>query len=308
MHKLGEIIAKKKGASKMECIICKSKGFELVANRLRDTDRHKVVKCNKCHLVQISPLPSNEDDKKFYDENRQSKNIRESSDIEVIKRNSADDTMRRVDFVSRFISKDSMIIDIGSGYGFFIDEMDKHCFNIIGLEFSKERREISRKVTNVQVLDTNIYESPLEIDKIDCTTLLHVLEHISNPIKFLKTLRMHLKKNGKVIIEVPNVNDLMLESNKPYRDFYWQRAHLLYFSSGTLIETVRKAGFSKYKVYFEQRYGIENFMNWHIRSKPQIDKPSYHINGNYKWLEDFYKNYLINSGRADTLIVIASDG
>ncbi len=213
----------------MEYIICKSKEFKLVANRPRDSDRHKVITCNKCNLVQLSRIPSIEDDKKFYDENRQSKNIRELTDIKVIRRNSADDTMRRVNFVSRFISKDSTIIDIGSGYGFFIDEMDKHGFNIIGLEISKERREISRKVTNVQVLDTNISKSPLEIEKVDYMILFHVLEHISNPIKFLETLRLHLKENGKVIIEVPNIDDLMLESNKAYRDFYWQRAHLLYF-------------------------------------------------------------------------------
>jgi len=293
----------------MKCAICKNKKFELIANRLRDSDRHKVVKCNKCHLIQLSPLPSIEDDKKFYNKNRQSKNIGGPIDIKVIKKNSADDTARRADFVSQSISKNSTIIDIGSGYGFFINEMDKRGFNIIGVEISKQRREISRKVTTVRVLDTDIYKSKslLENKKVDCITLFHVLEHISNPIKFLKTLRMYLKQNGKAIIEVPNVNDLMLKSNKAYYDFYWQRAHLLYFSSDTLIKIIKKAGFPKYKVCFKQRYGIENFMNWHIHNKPQIDKPSYHTIGNYKWLEDFYKNYLINSGKADTLIVVATN-
>ena len=306
---LGQIIPRKREeASKMKCIICKSKEFELIANKVRDSDRHKVVKCNKCHLFQLFPLPSIKNEKKFYNEDKQSKNVLGSIDIEAIKRNSADDTMRRVNFVSRFISKDSTIIDIGSGYGLFIEEMNRRGFDIIGLEISKERREISRKITNVQVLDVNICESPLEIEKVECMTLHQVLEHIRDPIKFLKKLRMYMKENAKVIIEVPNVDDLMLESNKAYRDFYWQRAHLLYFSLNTLTQIVKKAGFSKYEVYFEQRYGIENFANWHIRNRPQIDKPSYHSNANYKWLEDFYKNYLIDSGRADTLIVIVTNG
>lgn len=290
----------------MKCAICKNEQFELIANKLRDSNEHKVVKCTNCQLTQLSPLPSIEDDKKFYDENRQSRNRGELADIEVIRRNSFYDTMRRVDFVSRFTFQDSMIIDVGSGYGFFIDEMDKRGFNIIGVEISKERREISKRITDAQLLDTNICESPLKIQEADCITLFHVLEHIIDPIKFLKTLRTSLKKDGKLIIEVPNLDDLLLEYNRSYADFYWQRAHLFYFSKDRLIEIMNKAGFTKYKIYFEQRYGIENFMNWNTFKKPQIDKPSHRTNSNYKWLEDFYKSYLIDSERADTLIIVAS--
>ncbi len=73
-------------------------------------------------------------------------------------------------------------------------------------------------------------------------------------------------------------------------------------------KVVQKAGFTIVGISYTQRYGIDNFMNWFILGKPQLNKPSFETGSGYtapyKWLENYYKNYLCKAGKSDTLILI----
>jgi len=288
----------------MKCIICKGKKFKIISRRVRDSKKHKIVKCQKCQLLQLSPIPSRKEDKKFYDENRQSKNIREPQNLKTIRENSLIDTKRRAKLVLKEVPKGKKVLDVGSGYGFFLRELENLGYGVTGIEVSKEKRRISGKVVANKVLDVNLYYDETDLSKFDCITLFHVLEHLYDPILFLKIIKKHLNRNGKLIIEVPNADDLLLETSKNYRDFYWQRAHLAYFNNMTLKRVIQKADFSIIKTFYTHRYSIDNFMNWFLLGKPQIEKPIFQTKGPYKWLEDYYKGYLCQAGKADTLILI----
>lgn len=289
----------------MKCIICQGKKFKKVSTRVRDSSKYKVVKCQNCSLLQLSPRPSAKEDREFYDQNYQSKNIGEPTDLKAIKKNYLEDAVRRGKMVSKYVQKNNSILDIGSGYGFFLQEMYGRGYDVVGIEISKERRKISSKVTKAKVLDINLYKNEADLPLFDCITLFHVLEHISDPVCFLKIIKKHLNKSGKLIIEVPNVEDMLVKASEEYRDFFWQRAHLFYFNAETLKKIVQKAGFLIDNIFYLHRYGIENFMNWFIFGKPQIEKPDFQTKSSYKWLEDYYKKHLCKIGKSDTLSLIA---
>lgn len=40
--------------------------------------------------------------------------------------------------------------------------------------------------------------------KFDVITMIHVIEHLKNPVNFLKKITNNLKKNGYIIIETPD--------------------------------------------------------------------------------------------------------
>jgi len=289
----------------MKCIICGSGKFSIVSDGVRDSVNHKVARCNSCFLVQLSPVPSLKEEKYFYDKDKQAGSLHKVFDIDGIKKNAKADTTRRADLVAGLVDKKSSIADIGSGYGFFINEMRRRGFNATGLEGSEERVSISRDLTPAKVIHLNLYSDYSDIGVFDCLVLFQVLEHMREPVKILKTLKKHLKPGAKLVIEVPNFNDHMLKTNKAYRNFYWQKAHVSYFNSCVLAKVLRKAGFQKYTIQFEQRYGIENFMHWVVEKKPQIRHPSFSSHS-YEWLEEFYKRHLRSCGRSDTLIAVTS--
>ena len=75
--------------------------------------------------------------------------------------------------------------------------------------------------------------------------IISVLEHVLDPIHFLKSLKKLLKKNGKVIIECPSINDplVKLYDVKLYKNFYYDQC-INYFNMKHLKKIASKSGFN----------------------------------------------------------------
>lgn len=287
----------------MTCIYCSRSKFGILSPKLRDSKKHRVVRCRACGLVQLSPTPKPEDDKEFYDAGRQFANIGEPTALKTLRRNQQADTARRVKLVGRLLKPRARVLDVGSGFGFFLEAAKKRGLRPEGIEVSRFARAISKKISRAKVHDLDLFQASLD-KKFDCVTLFHVLEHISQPIAFLRQVKPLLKKSGKLIIEVPNLSDALLSVSPPYRKFYWQRAHIAYYDPKSLIKILRRAGFKIRNRIFVQRYSLDNMMHWLIKGGPQLQKPSFQT-VNYAWLEEFYKRELIKRKQTDTLTIIA---
>ena len=289
---------------KFKCIICNGNLKFIISNHVRDSKNHKVIRCSKCKHVQLNPVPSMEEDKIFYDNNLQEKNIHYNGSIKENRKKGLSDLSRRVEFVSKITPKNGKILEIGSGYGFFLEQMIKKNYDIVGIEVSKERRVISKKVTKAKVLDVNIMSDEINLGKFHSIVLFHVLEHISNLEQFLQNMRQMLYQNGNVVIEVPNFDDYQIPINYEYKEWNLQRAHIHYFNPKTIKFILQKNGFKKINIFGVQRYGMGNMFNWKINRKPQLENPLFEFKEGYEEIENNYKKYLEKNLISDTLIVI----
>lgn len=286
------------------CILCKFSRLVTISIRVRDSKNHKVVKCEKCKHVQLYPVPTQKEDNVFYDKNLQDKNINYYGSISDHRRKSFEDTIRRANFVKKITPSGGKILEIGSGHGFFLEMMRKNGYKVKGIEISKEKRNISKQVTRAEILDVNINEKIPNIGNFDTIVMFHVLEHIIDPVLFLQNIRKMLKYKGALVIEVPNCNDFQINLNESYRDFYWQRAHIHYFTPIILKSLCRKSGLDRIKIIGIHRYSIENMFNWKLTKKPQLDEPTYNLPKEYEWIEKPYKQELERKLKSDTIIAI----
>ena len=291
---------------KKRCILCKNEKFQLISKKTRDSKKHKIIRCLKCNHIQLFPIPTLIDEKKFYDENLQDKSINDIGSIKRARRKMMYDNIRRYQFIQKIISKKSRVLEIGSGHGFFLEIMKTNGFDIIGYDISKEKRKYSKKITDVPVYDININEKIPADNKFDIVVLFHTLEHITEPITLLKNIKKLLKPKGKILIEVPNSDDFHLKLNKFYKEFYWERAHIHYFNPKILKNVIRKSGFKNIRIVGVQRYGIENFFHWKLTNKPQMENPSYSLPTELNWIEKNYKKFLIDNLICDTIMVITN--
>lgn len=288
----------------MSCILCGKKEFEKVADKVRDSDNHSVIKCAGCGHVQLTPLPTSDDSREFYDKNQPALSINAPMGMEELRDVQEYDTNRRVKLFTKTFSKSSRILDIGSGRGFFLGKMFELGYDITGVEISQQMRSVSQQVSSAPLLNVNLLEEPSDIGTFDVIVLFHLLEHFTNPISACSALGKYLNKSGYLVMEVPNLDDLMLKC-EPYREFWWQQAHISYFNYVTLFKVLKDAGYYAITIKGTQRYGLENMINWYTIGKPQLSSPSYETDGEYKWLETYYKQHLESTLQCDTLIAMS---
>ena len=91
---------------KKKCILCKNEKFQLISKKTRDSKKHKIIRCLECDHMQLFPVPTLNEDKKFYDENLQSKNINDVGSIKRARRKMMPDTTRRYQFIKKNHTKE----------------------------------------------------------------------------------------------------------------------------------------------------------------------------------------------------------
>lgn len=127
------------------------------------------------------------------------------------------------------------LLDVGCGNGSFLKCFQKGYpeWSLNGTEWDEKYAATVCAIPNVRAHFTGALEA---IDqKFDLISLIHVLEHIENPLATLRTIRSMLTERGQILIEVPfykhNPFELLIAD------------HVSHFSKETLEATLRAAGF-----------------------------------------------------------------
>ena len=206
------------------------------------------------------------------------------------------DEQRRFNYIKSKI-KNKTLLDFGCGAGNFLSAAKKSAKKVAGLEVRKQYIDLLSD-------QFKMYDSVETVDeKFDFITLFHVLEHIPNQIETLKNLKKILKKNGKLIIEVPHANDVLLNL-KTFRNFTLWSEHLVLHTKFSLSKYLNVAGYKLDKFMFVQRYNFLNHFGWFIDGKPGGHKT---IQNRYnKDIINYYDKFIIQKEISDTLFVEAS--
>lgn len=139
----------------------------------------------------------------------------------------------------------------------------------------------------------------------DVVCLFHVFEHIADPRAFLDTSGRLLKSSGRMIIEVPSLDDPLLSIYRcgAYEAFYFQRQHPFVYSARSLGRVLEANGFRVLEMRPYQRYGLENHLTWLTHGKPGGDEQFKHMFGG---LDRQYRKELEKAGKTDTIIAVAA--
>ena len=125
-------------------------------------------------------------------------------------------------------------VDIGCSAGLLLEAFKRaYDCQVVGVEPGEAYREFARQsgLNVVATLDELNSSDPARFDLI---SLVHVLEHLPDPLNYLVNLRESLlEPDGWLLVEAPNL----------YAHDSFEVAHLVSFSAHTLRGTLNKAGF-----------------------------------------------------------------
>lgn len=273
---------------------------------------HNFWFCNKCKIVYLFPTLSVEEEASFYKKefekfmSSRSGAERDWSGAKEHIRTNQDQVARRWKFLEQHVEQGMDILEIGCSSGFMLNKFRDCRMNCTGIEPSGEFLQFLKENGHNAFPDISSMKQKRQ-GKFDLIVHFFVLEHIRNPFNFLKESYNILKPGGKIIAEVPCINDpLTSVYNIPaFEKFYWSIAHHYYYSPESISYIIEKLGF-QYELMPEQRYDLSNHMVWMQEGKPggqerynTIFSPE---------LNDKYMNELKNKWLCDTvLIVITKD-
>lgn len=134
------------------------------------------------------------------------------------------------------------VLDVGCGYGFFLQEAAPF------FDF-RAGTEMSPAADRAETYADTIYRGGLEAipagRKFDCIVALHVVEHIYDPIGFLETLRPHLNGGGVLLVAVPHMNGFWRHVLGHRWPSFKYPEHVTFYDADTLRRLMRQAGFAR---------------------------------------------------------------
>jgi 2-polyprenyl-3-methyl-5-hydroxy-6-metoxy-1,4-benzoquinol methylase len=155
------------------------------------------------------------------------------------------------------------VLDIGAGNGLLSMLIAKGSpkANIDGIEASTFAADIaSHHYRNFYTGNAHDFMEVIAENSYDFIVLADVIEHMPDPLSFLKDLIHYVGPSTKIILSTPNVAFGAVRVGLMNGDFHYvdsgllERTHLRFFTYETLLELIRNSGFNTLKTCFLFRH------------------------------------------------------
>ena len=152
------------------------------------------------------------------------------------------------DVLNLIKGKGLIILDIGCGTGSIAKRLVAEGNIVDGISISSnELKQAKEFLRNAYLFNLETGLPPeIEKDTYDYIICSHILEHIAYPEKLLSDIKKVLKKNGFLIVALPNLFHYktriqLLKGNFPYSDAgILDYTHVRWYSYKSAIETLSK--------------------------------------------------------------------
>ena len=245
------------------CPICDSpkssfKLLYILNDKIHDVGgQYRVVECGNCGLFFINPQPAREELKKHYPADYYSfisnpppryygKSL--AAKLMTAFRHPIDAVVSLLELPLRrreIFQHNARLLDIGCGQGEFLQRLrrkPRYNMQLYGVDIGDVDVESMRK-ESINFFKGDLLDAGFEDGFFDIITLNHVLEHMEDPVRTFKEISRILKKDGRLVIGIPNTQSatyFLFKENSVQLDV---PRHLFDYSVCTIKLLAEKTGF-----------------------------------------------------------------
>jgi len=225
----------------ISCPLCKSSSNSVI----HAFGEFRVVLCKNCGLYFLNPRMKEsvmltmyergayffgEDASGYYDYRAQEVSLRL--------------TFRRfLKNLRRLDAQQDRLLEVGSGYGFFLDEAKGFFSHRTGIELSEDAGREAAKMSGSYVHVGDVSTLPPHLKDFNVIVTINVIEHIYEPVSFLRLLGDRLAPGGKVVVATPDIGSLWYKGMKKRWPSFKIPEHVAFYDSKTLARLLETAGF-----------------------------------------------------------------
>lgn len=262
----------------MQCKLCGSNHIKIEYNGyIRNgglgkytKDEKTIFHCEDCDVIWHDTYVDDLDE--YYESTEYRMVLEGTEDVSDFYRLHDGENWDKFQYTGTEIFRDKIVADIGCGGGAFCDFISGSAQKVVAIEPAQHYR----KIMDEKGYDTYPYMDNAKNDyrgKIDVITSFDVIEHVKDPLLFMKDIYELLSNSGVAMIGTPTDAPIMRRLlKKDYeKKLLFSVQHLWIFSEKNLKMLAQKAGLQVSKIKYFQRYGIGNLLGWLREKQPNSD-------------------------------------
>ena len=230
--------------NEIRCIFCEIESNHFVI----EENGYKGKKCPQCGLIYISPQPSFDEIVNLYGHDDAHISAESHISADFSKKLYAKHHLR----IIRSVIKSGMLLEIGAGAGYFLDEARKIGFNPHGLELNRVQAKYIRNKLSIPCEESPLNTSIFEGKQFDVVYHCDVISHFFDPISDFRKINETMKDESFLIFETGNLGEVDQMYFKYFERFQYPD-HLFFFSTDNLVDLLEKTGFKFINIY---RYSL----------------------------------------------------
>lgn len=214
------------------------------ARRLPDRVHYRILKCTRCGLIFSSPIFPSTQIKKLYKNSVCTYKEQIPYLIQTYKRlfKKAVSTLASQSFELK-------ILEIGCGNGFFLDALKQEGYrNMYGVEPSQKMVAQAPIYLRKNILQDVFKKNQFPKNSFDLICCFHTLDHVVDPLFFVKNTYGILKKGGAAVFVVHDAEGLSVKLFGE-KSAIFDIEHIYLFNKKTLPALFRKGGFKTSNVF-----------------------------------------------------------
>lgn len=234
-----------------KCLVCGSNQFEPFLNCKDYTvsqETFNIVSCKNCGFKFTNPRPEDSVIGNYYKaESYVSHTNTKKGLINKLYHAVRSYTLKKkVGMINSYVSRGT-ILDYGCGTGMFLKACQENGWEAFGMEPDDSARKIASEQGLTLFSDKGRIQTYITDKQFSAITLWHVLEHVTDMNETLSFFKAKLKKDGVLVIAVPNHVSYDAKYYKEFWAAYDVPRHIHHFDVKSMSSLLKNSGFQLVK-------------------------------------------------------------
>ena len=205
---------------------------------------NRIVRCNHCGMMYANPreAPGHVVVETRTDEEEQAFRsiLRQRLDKERIQ---VRDTAKTRARLGQLHPQKGKVIEIGSSTGCQLEAFRNEGWEVLGIEPDRVVAAQAEETLSIPTIKSTLEEAKLPENSVDAAMMLHVIEHVPDPVGTLSEIYRVLKPGGHLVVETPRYDTMAFKMLGRRERSVSCNGHISFFTTDSLAKAYTKAGF-----------------------------------------------------------------